>query len=216
MPKATPKSMKNRVRFADKEVCQLIIRAIICGRERNGATIKYIRNYVNANTNQPFISQKTINNNINSIIKKGKIVKSGAYYKLNQKKIKTVTTQKQLIRKKYSGNSISLQNIVIIALIVMFGLFAIAKASNDNEEEDDDEIFAELLFDLMIGVFMEACNQNDTCRAISNTIIIALILMATIIWCATGKCMCKSPSTRDIRRGATIYGGMRMHDYLRD
>lgn len=215
MPKATPKNMKNKSRFADKEVSRLIINAIIHYRGRNGTTHKFISNYVNAHTTKPYISQKTINYNIISNIDNGKIIKSGAYYKLKKKKIQILQPYTP-IKKTYQTHNINIQNIIIIGIIIMFGFFAVAKARNDDDDDDDDEMFAEVLFDIMIGVFIEACNQNDTCRTISNMVAISLIIITLVVWCATGACICKSPSRRDIRRGATIYGGMRMHDYLRN
>ena len=216
MPKATPKNMKNKSRFADKEVSRLIINAIIHNRGINGTTHKFIMNYVNAHTTKPYISQKTINYNIISNIDNGKIIKSGAYYKLKKKKINPLQPYNP-IKKIYPTHNINIQNIIIIGIIIMFGFFAVAKARNDDDDDDDDdEMFAEVLFDIMIGVFIEACNQNDMCRTISNMVAISLIIITLVVWCATGACICKSPSRRDIRRGATIYGGMRMHDYLRN
>ena len=85
-------------------------------------------------------------------------------------------------------------------------MFTAVKAESD----DDEDILGEVLIDLLTGVVLEMCTESETCGYLLYIFTVAIILFGIIMTCVTGERFFERPTLRDVRRGATVYGGMRL------
>ena len=208
-----PRIMKKR----NTETMTLVKDAIIYVGNQKGATYKEIKQYVNMNANAPFVSDTKIKQSIRSSLNSSAISKRGSRYKICQKK---ATRQKNATAKLLSRETppktknLYLPHMrgwqttafTILFVIIMFSMFTAVKAESD----DDDDILGEVLIDLLTGVVLEMCTESETCSSFLFVITIAILLIGIVITCITGECFFERPTLRDVRRGATVYGGMRL------
>lgn len=208
-----PRIMKKR----NTETMTLIKDAIIYVGNQKGATYKEIKQYVNMNANAPFVSDTKIKQSIRSSLNSSAISKRGSRYKICQKK---ATRQKNVTAKLLSRENppktknLYLPNMrgwqttafTVLFVVIMFSMFTAVKAESD----DDDDILGEVLIDLFTGVVLETCTESETCGYLLYIFTVAIILFGIIMTCITGECFFERPTLRDVRRGATVYGGMRL------
>ena len=199
------------------ETMTLVKDAIIYVGNQKGATYKEIKQYVNMNANAPFVSDTKIKQSIRSSLNSSAISKRGSRYKIYQKK---ATRQKNATAKLLSRETpqktknLYLPNMrgwqttafTVLFVVIMFSMFTAVKAETD----DDDEILGEVLIDLLTGVVLEMCTESETCGYLLYIFTVAIILFGIIMTCVTGECFFERPTLRDVRRGATVYGGMRL------
>ena len=211
-----PRIMKKR---NTKTEC-LVKDAIIYTGRKKGATYKDIKAYVNNNSNEPFISDTKIKQGIRSSLNNKSITKCGSHYKvlITPPKLRRKSSIKMLSAGKsttttHVSTMRSWQNmaLTVIFLIIMFSMFTVAKAESD----DDDDILGEIVIDIMTGIFLEMCSESATCSSLLMITMMALLLTIVILSCITGECLFKLPTSRDVRRGATVYAGMRTRQWFR-
>ena len=209
-----PRIMKKR----NTETMRLVKDAIIHVGSKKGATYKEIRQYVNMATNAPFVTETKIKEGIRSSLNSKIISKRGSHYKMSSYKTKVQkhAKSKPLSSKEFSAKTkhVYLPNMrgwrttafTVLFVIIMFSMFTAVKAESD----DDDEILSEVLIDLLTGVVLEMCTENETCGYLLYISTIAILLIGIVVTCITGECFFDRPTWRDVRRGATVYGGMRL------
>ena len=101
------------------------------------------------------------------------------------------------------------KNFLFYALCVL--LFA-TKFAYGWEDDDEDDEFAEILGDIIIGIGVAMCEESATCAAILHVFTLLFIIIGLIGWLCSG-CQCERPSNKQIRRGFRIggaYGATRM------
>lgn len=64
-------------------------------------------------------------------------------------------------------------------IFLILGLIMIL-TKNVRADDDDDDILAEIMIDLMIGVGMSICEQYATCQAIMTVVIMITLVLACI------------------------------------
>ena len=210
-----PRIMKKR---NTKTEC-LVKDAIIYTGRKKGATYKDIKAYVNNNSSEPFISDTKIKQGIRSSLNNKSITKCGSHYKMliSPPKLRHKSSVKMMSLGKSTRTHVSAmrswQNmaLTVIFLIIMFSMFTAARADSD----DDDDILGEIVIDIMTGIFLEMCSESATCSSLLMISMMALLLTVVILSCITGECLFKLPTSRDVRRGATVYAGMRTTRWFR-
>ena len=90
-------------------------------------------------------------------------------------------------------------------------MFTAVKAENDDEED----LAGEIIFDLLTGVVLEMCTESVKCSQFLMIFTLATLMFGLVMTCITGECFFECPTSRDIRRGATVYGGMRARRWYR-
>ena len=103
------------------------------------------------------------------------------------------------------------RNFVIYALCAL--LFATKFAYGWDDDDEDDE-FAEILGDIIIGAAIAVCQESVACSAFLNIMTTLFIIIGLIGWLCSGcDCNCDRLSDRQIRRGLRIggaYGATRL------
>ena len=103
------------------------------------------------------------------------------------------------------------KNFLFYALCAL--LFATKIAYGWDDDDEDDE-FAEILGDIIIGVAIAVCQESAACSAFLNIITLLFIIGGLIGWLCSGcECNCERPSNKQIRRGIRIggaYGATRL------
>ena len=100
------------------------------------------------------------------------------------------------------------RNFLFYALCAL--LFATKIAYGWDDDEDDE--FAEILGDIIIGAAIALCQESAACSGIMTIITLLFIIIGTIGWLCSG-CECERPSNKQIRRGIRIggaYGATRL------
>ena len=211
-----PRIMKKR----NTHTARLVKDAIIYSGCQKGATYKEIRTYVNNNSSEPFISDTKIKQGIRSSLNNKSISKHGSHYKviITPPKLRRKNSIKMMSLGKSTRTHVSAmrswQNmaLTVIFLIIMFSMFTAARADSD----DDDDILGEIVIDIMTGIFLEMCSESATCSSLLMITMMALLLIIVILSCITGECLCELPTSRQVRRGATVYAGMRTRRWFRE
>ena len=215
-----PRVMKKK----DNTISRLVKDAIIYAGSKKGATYKEIRHYINCNTD-PFTSDTHIKQGIRNSVNKKTIIKNGSYYRviINPPKLRRKQSIKMMsvgapshppskptsIYSRPYGQTMA---VTFIFLIMMFSMFTAAKAESD----DDDDVVGEIIIDLLTGIVLEMCTESAACSSFLTVVCIATILIGIVLTCITGECFFEMPTSRQIRRGATVYGGMRTRRWLRN
>ncbi len=215
-----PRVMKKK----DSTISRLVKNAIICAGNKKGATYKEIRHYINCNTD-PFTSDTHIKKGIRDSVNKKTIIKNGSYYRViinppmlrrhHSIKMMSVGAPSPRPSKTTSIYTMSYSQkmaATIIFLVMMFSMFTAAKAESD----DDDDVVGEIIIDLLTGIALEMCTESAACSSFLTVVCITTILIGLVLTCITGECFFEMPTSRQIRRGATVYGGMRARRWIRN
>ena len=215
-----PKTMKTR-KPASTQTRRLVHQAILYGRNRRGATYAYIKKYVNSNTTEPYVCDLAIKNSLRVGIDSKRIAKDGAFYKITAKRLPAETEDVKLVHRNMERNKRSSTKITNLhgwgkMIMILIGVFVFASliVGAKAESDDEDDIVGEILFDLMTGFVLEMCTESATCGSFLTIIGVATILFGIVMTCVTGECFFECPTSRQVRRGATVYAGMRTKRWL--
>ena len=202
---------------------------LICGSKR-GAPYRSIKKYVNANTTEPYVADVSIKNALRVGIHEGSYVQDGAFFKLKLKRLgfepgpapvglsrkaSTVPTVRHKAPTRTTGvKSLHGWQKMIMFLIGMF-VFASLITAVKAESDEDDDLAGEIIIDLLTGVVLEMCTESVKCSQFLTIFTLAMLMFGLVMTCITGECFFECPTSRDIRRGATVYGGMRARRWYR-
>ena len=209
---------------------RLVRQALLICSTKRGATYRIIKKYVNANTTEPYVADISIKNAIKIGIREGSYVQDGEFYKIKLKRLgrdpspapvglsrkaSTVPTVKHKAPSRRAGmRSLHGWQKMIMFLIGMFAFASLITAVKA-ESDDDDDIVGEILIDLLTGAVLEMCTESVKCSQFLTIFTVATIIFGIVMTCITGECFFERPTTRNIRRGATVYGGMRALRWFR-
>jgi len=90
--------------------------------------------------------------------------------------------------------------ILLIMSLLGCGIFA----------EDNNDIIDEVISNILIGGTLAICEYYVWCHMLLFSVTIIFIIISVVIFISTGKCLCKAPSGKDFRRGATVYSGYKL------
>ena len=203
---------------------RLVRQAIAICSSRRGSTYRNIKKYVNANTTEPYVADFSIKNAIKLGIKEGIYAADGAFYKINfkrnsaeadqapiclSKRVSSVST----VRHKAPTRTTSITSLhgwqkmimFLIGMLIFASLITSVKADSD----EDDDLAGEIIIDLLTGVVLEMCTESVKCSQFLVIFTVATLMFGIVMTCVTGECFFECPTSKDIRRGATVYGGMR-------
>jgi len=93
--------------------------------------------------------------------------------------------------------------------LILIGLLFILPVMAD---DDDDNIIAEIVVDLMAGAFIAVCETSATCTGFMNIIAFIGFIILAICACVLGPTVVfeGACSKKNIRRGGTTYIGYRL------
>ena len=217
-----PKSPKRRTLFVGRETKRLVHEAITLTSSRRGATFKDIKKYVNVHTTSPYVHDAVIKKSLRHALYSGNVSNNGGHFKINslmpayvpKKKEPRSTIVSKVETRPSSQRITSLHGwkkmiFVLLSLFILFSLFTAVKAETD----DDDDILGEILIDLMTGIAVDMCSQNAVCSQVMFVMTALMLVLAVLISCCTGECICEC-DRKTARRAGTTYAGVQMSRWL--
>lgn len=218
-----PKSPKRRTLLVGRETKRLVHEAISITGSRRGATFKDIKRYVNIHTTSPYVHDAVIKKSLRHALYSGNVSNNGGHFKINsllpayfpKKKDVRSTIAAKVENRPSSQRITSLHGwkkmiFVLLGLFILFSLFTAVKAETD----DDDDILGEILIDLMTGIAIDMCSQNAVCSQVMFMMTALMLVLAVLISCCTGECICEC-DRKTARRAGTTYAGVQMSRWLR-
>lgn len=211
-----------------RQTQRLVHEAITTCGGRKGATYYDIKRYVNRNTTLPYVPDSEIKNTIRGGVKGNCVKKEGVYYKKVYKTNKPlhtthplpmisqhVTNQEPVVITKKPTRvtrcgSFPKTTVYVILAILLFSMFVAVKAESD----EDDNLIAEVVADLVTGIFVEMCMESSHCATMLTTFCFASLIVGLVITCVTGECFFKC-DRRTARRTGTMYAGTQLRKWYR-